>query len=977
MKRSPLIYIPLVLLLLTACSTKKNTSLSRFWHSFNAHFNTYFNGQEAYKEGIKAQQEGNKDDFTQTLPVFCVGNEASRGLGKSNFETAITKSKKAIQVHSIKKRPTQAAGKTLSPKKKAYLQRKEFNPFLKHAWLMMGRAQFQTGEFLEAAATFSYITRLYAAEPEVAAEARLWLARCYAQVGWFYDAEDAFSKSVRDSLPSRLRKVAELTQADMLVGQKRYEEALPHLAKAVKTVPAADRARLYYLLGQLYYNQNQPKLAYKALQKCIKHSPPYATQLNARLLQAEVLSGDAAGRKKMIARLKRMARSDNNKDYLDQVYFALGNIYMQLADTAQAIAAYEKGRAKSTRGGIEKGVLVLRLGEIYWDQRRFDQAQSCYAEAIGLLNKQREGYEEAMRRSKVLDKLVPYTSAVHLQDSLQALARMDEPSRNAAIDRVIEALKKKEEEERRAKADSAAEARAAEIDADNRAAGTRQNNRPPQVQNPQQQSDLWYFYNPMTVMQGKQDFQKKWGKRKNEDDWRRSNRTVLAMDDAEGFDYAADDSLQAVRDSLEQLGITEEPADTAQAELAPEDDPHRREYYIKQIPFTPEAVEASDAIIKDGLYNAGVIEKDDLEDFPLAAETLERLVNNYKDFEQMEDALYQLFLLYSRAGRRDMADATRRRMAAEYPEGKTTRTITAPDYERTARYGKEIEDSLYTAAYTAYTQGDTATVGRNYRLSTSKFPMGLNRPKFIFVHALSRLATADTKQLITELKDLVRDYPKSDVSDMAGMIVRGLESGRALGTGGYDLTSLWSRRTALSDSISGDAEQQRALSPERNAAFVFILAYPADSIADNRLLYEMARFNFSTFMARGFDMSFVRDEGLTQFRITGFNSLDEAHAYALRAHEDAALRELMGKGRVVLISEENLKMLGTFYSFDDYAAFYEQTFAPAELDPELPVEDIEPIEQHYEDEYTPEQLEQMNEEKDENASEDDGEWYGE
>ena len=163
----------------------------------------------------------------------------------------------------------------------------------------------------------------------------------------------------------------------------------------------------------------------------------------------------------------------------------------------------------------------------------------------------------------------------------------------------------------------------------------------------------------------------------------------------------------------------------------------------------------------------------------------------------------------------------------------------------------------------------------------------------------------------------------------------------------------------------------------RNAAFVFILAYPADSIADNRLLYEMARFNFSTFMARGFDMSFVRDEGLTQFRITGFNSLDEAHAYALRAHEDAALRELMGKGRVVLISEENLKMLGTFYSFDDYATFYAQTFAPAELDPELPVEDIEPIEQHYEDEYTPEQLEQMNEEKDENASDDEGEWYGE
>lgn len=155
----------------------------------------------------------------------------------------------------------------------------------------------------------------------------------------------------------------------------------------------------------------------------------------------------------MIRRLKRMAASDNNKDYLDQVYYAIGNIYMLQKDTANAIAAYEKGNTKSTRNGIEKGVLLLTLGDIYWDKEDYSNAGRCYGEAIGLLDKERDDYEQLSERSKVLDELVPYTDAVHLQDSLQALAKMPEKERNEAIDRVIEALKKKEKEERDAQAE--------------------------------------------------------------------------------------------------------------------------------------------------------------------------------------------------------------------------------------------------------------------------------------------------------------------------------------------------------------------------------------------------------------------------------------------------------------------------------------------------------------------------------------------
>ena len=137
-----------------------------------------------------------------------------------------------------------------------------------------------------------------------------------------------------------------------------------------------------------------------------------------------------------------MAASDNNKEYLDQVYYAMGNIHLANKDTLAAINAYELGCKKATRSGIEKGVLLLHLGDLYWAKERFGNAKKCYDEALGLLDRERKDYEQLSDRSKILDELAPYTDAVQLQDSLQQLAKCSEKERNAAIDRVITALKK-------------------------------------------------------------------------------------------------------------------------------------------------------------------------------------------------------------------------------------------------------------------------------------------------------------------------------------------------------------------------------------------------------------------------------------------------------------------------------------------------------------------------------------------------------
>ena len=960
-----------MLTLLASCSTKKNTAASRFWQSFTTRYNVYFNGEQAYLEGEQAKINSHKDDYTQLLPVFLVGNEKSRSTGKSNFETAITKCKKAISLHSIKRRPVVSANKRKSPKMKAYLQRKEYNPFLKNAWLMMGRAQFMKGDFFEAAATFSYITRLYAAEPTVASEARQWLARCYTQAKWYYDADDALKRVRRDSVTRQTLREANATQADLLLQQQRFAEALPYLQQAALSAKGNFRqARLYFLLAQVNQHLGNSQAAYQALQKCIRKSPPFELSFNAQILQTEVLAEQGSQRKKMISKLRRMARSANNSEYLDQVYYALGNIYLSQRDTAAAVSAYELGRIKSQRNGIEKGVLLLRLGQVYWDRQQFSEAQTCYTEAIGLVDKRRPDYDDITRRSQILDKLVPYTSAIQLQDSLQALARMSEADRNAAIDRVIEALKKKEAEARKAQRDSAAQARANENEQNGMSNSTPTSTRPVTQPNG---NKVWYFYNPLIVAQGKQDFVKRWGKRKNEDNWRRSNHTVIKIDDAEGFDYAADDSLQALRDSTDATA-----ADSTQLTEKTdsiENDPHQRAYYLKQIPFTDEARAASDLILMDALHHAGVIEKDDMENFPLAAATLERITTQYPTYEQLADVYYQLFLLYSRWGRTDRANQMRNYMALNFATDERSLIINDPNFEYYARYGKEIEDSLYTATYQAYRQRDVQTVDANFNRSTTQFPNGLNRPKFIFVHILAHLGTATTQELIENLRELVKKFPDSDVSPLAGMIVKGLEEGRKPGTGTFDLGSLWDRRTSLADNAVDQANQNKQFSAERNAPYLFVLAYPTDSISANQLLFEMAHFNFTTFVVRGFDMSIATDKGLSQFRIAGFNSYDEAHAYAQRVFQHKALLPYLSKGRVLLVSKQNLELIGSTFSINDYQQFYDRTFAPLQLPANQPIESA-PIEQHYEDEYTPEQLDRMNNtNSNSGGNDDDGEWY--
>ena len=952
-----------IILLLSGCSAKKNTATNRFWQSFTARYNTYFNGSQAFIEGSLEKENGNKDNCTELIPLYPVANKNSRTLGKSHFDRAIEKSEKVIKLYSIKQRPEWKKSRRKTAKDIEWLNRREYNPFLWHAWLLLGKSQFQQGEFEEAAATFSYMARLYQTQPAIQGIARAWQAKSYVELDWLYDAEDVIVKQQRDSIHYRARKDWDYTMADYYIRSEQYAAAVPYLQKVIKHERRRkQRAREWFLLGQIQTLLGHDAEAYRSYQHTIRLNPPYELEFNARIAQTEVMPAtDVKGKLK---KLRRMARSENNKDYLDQVYYAIGNVYMTQRDTVNAIVAYEEGLEKATRAGIEKGVLLLTLGNIYWEKERYADAKRCYGEAIGLLDKDRRDYQELSDRSKVLDELVPHTEAVALQDSLQRLAKMPEEELNKVIDRLIEELIKKEKEEQRKREEAEAEQRIQEEEAKN---GNVSSVAPPTPTMPgMSQPGLWYFYNPQAVNQGKQTFIRQWGKRQNKDDWQRLNITVVDMNPAstepsentegkEGTE-AAEGTVPAESAGAPEGAGSSGSSDTAGAaesgEAAADSaalDPHNRAYYLAQIPFTEEQVAASNAIIKEGLFNAGVIFKDKLDNLSLSEKYLTRLTGQYPDYERNDVAWYHLWLLYSRQGRQEEADHCLAMLKSDYPESDWTILLSDPNFLSNQRFGVHIEDSIYAATYDAFKQDRHREITANAELSAQRFPLGQHRPKFLFIEGLSMLNQGDTHGCVERLKQVVEKYPDSEVSEMAGMILRGVQQGRKLHGGKFDMDDVWSRR--MNDLTGQDSTKVDSLVVERNANYVFMLLYQPDSISQNQLLYEMAKYNFSNFLVRNFDLNIDQDpHGLARMIISGFLNYDEARQYARQLYANSVMANMLRPCRSLIVSEKNLPLLGTAYSYRDYEVFFEKKLEPITISERPLLEEPESITQEEDEE---------------------------
>ena len=909
-----LVIVVIAAAFMSSCSSKKNTAARRQYTAFITRYNVYYNGDTHFKETLDDMENKYEDDYSSRLlfmhPVEAKG-DATAPQPTGDFTRSIEKAQKAIQLRSIKQRPARKPGKSRDEAYKAWMKRDEYNPFLHNAWMLMGRSQYFNGDFLGAASTFFYISRHFTWLPNTVTEAKLWQARSYVSLGWLFEAEMILTRIKPETLVNKeLRGLYDFTMADWRLKSDDFEGAVPYLLGAIKADSGAQRTRLYFLLGQIYARLGRKREAYEAYKKAGSGaSTSYRTKFNARIKQSEVYDG--ADITPEVKALKRMTRYDRNKEYLDQIYYAVGNLYLSRGDTTQAIENYRLAVEKSNRSGIDKAITQIRLGGLYFDRGEYEQAQPCYAEAVPLLPKTYPDYTSLVRRSDVLDELALYSQNVTLQDSLLRLSRMTPEQQLEVVNKIIEQLKKKEKEEAEAAArEEYLAARAAEGSTLN------SNVKAPNSFNINSDNS-WYFYNTATRNAGRSEFQRRWGSRKLEDDWRRRNKASFNLDTGESDDDA--DGSENDDDSADAENVD----DARNAEPAKVDDPHYPEYYLAQIPKDDAERATANDIIQEGLFNMGVILKDKLEDFRAAEREFDRLLADYPDNIYRLDVYYNLYLMYMRSGDPAAAERYRQLILSDFPDSKYGIAMRDPAYIDNLRKMDQRQQTLYDQAYDAYLNNRNKEVHEAAALMAEQFPMSKIMPKFMFLDALAYVTERQSDKFTEVISDLLDRYPDTDLTPIVASWLKGIQQGRKLQApeNGNIRGMIWDMKLG-NDSISVDTPVEFDLSPDNSQMLVMV--FDAAEVPTNELLFEIARHNFKSFVVKDFDLEQMNFGRLGMILIRGFANLDELNHYR-KVMASSPDFKLPPGVRPVAISVANFeKMMNEGRTFDDYFRYLEE-----------------------------------------------------
>lgn len=878
----------------TACSTQKNTWASRSFHQTKTKYNIYYNGNISFAEGEDAIREANEDDYSTVLNLYPVSNHEAAKAATSQMDRTIEKCRKCIKLHSIKARPkVNQEKRRKDPEYKAWLEQEEFNNQMGKAWLLLGKAEFHKGDFLGSISTFNYIARHYAYDKDIVAQCQLWSARAYAELGWLYEAEDVLRKVQVDHLSKNSAPLYSAVSADILLKTKQYDAAIPFVKIAVKNEDRkGNRPRFYYVLGQLYQMQGDKSAARNAYKRVLDLQPDNEMEFNARLQQSQ-LENDI---QKSINILQKMAQLDKHKNRLDQIYGTIGDIYLEHEDTTKALEYYEKGIESSTENGINKAVVLVNAGDIYYKQRDYVKASPCYKEATQILSVENEQYARIQRRSETLDELVVEHNIVVLQDSLQRLAALSEEEQLKVVEKIIADLiqAEKDEAERLAQAERAAE-----------------NDNGPRSVNTQNMlggggSGAWYFYNPQLMRSGKQTFRTQWGNRILEDNWRRLSKASTSS------------SFMATEEEIPEDSIANEET-ISKAEQTAEIDDHKPAFYLQQIPKTAEDIERSNQQIADALYNMVYIYRDRVGDQALSDATFQEYCRRFPTNERLVELYYMQYLTALKNQNNADAEQYRKAIIQQFPESKEATIVSQPDYfERLKKMSAE-QDSLYENTYYNYQDNNFAAVKANKQYAEEHYPLTPLMPRFLFLNAIAVAKTEGQEAFTQELQDMVTRYPGNELTamakDMIALMGQGAESQASIGT------SLQDRRTVETTENIEEGDSVLAFSTETNMASIVLMIVPNDEKILNTLLYQVALYNFSQFMIKDFDLKQIPlfSQGQSALQVSGFDTLEEAKWYQKMLQKNNEFMNWLNsnQGQIIPITEENATKLGAL-SIEEY-----------------------------------------------------------
>ena len=869
--------IILVTLVLAGCSAEKNTGASRFYNSLISKYNIWFNGNEAYKAGVKKVISTHRDDYSQLLPVFEYSAPESARAATSDMERAVQKASKVIALHSITAKPEDKGRRSPGDRNEEFYNRREYNEWVDDSWLLMAKAQFYQKNFMAARSSFSFAISI-ATDPDLVTEARIWMARIQSEEGSYTEALRLLQEAATpENLSRPLRAMYYSTRADIALRQKRYGDAVEPLTMAIENAGSNEtKVRLTYLLAQVCRAAGDNNLSTRYFRQVMRMNPPYDLKFNAGINLAGVTDLSHGDADDLMKTLRKMLKDSKNKDYLDQIYFALGELEQRMGNTDEALKLWSQAAASSTVNTRQKARSYLALAEHYYDVPEYMKAWLYYDSASYLIDNRFPDYDFISRRTTDLSEYAGFHTVVVTEDSLRRVAEMSAADRDALIAGVIRGI---EEEMTRQRAGD----------------GGDRYNMGQYYENEQRYRGAisaeggWYFYNQAALTFGRTEFRRRWGDRRLEDNWRRANKARSAF--APGS-VNENESQGANGDS---------------AGVAPE---RTKEYYLRNLPLTDSLMTLSVRRSAEALLGEGKILASRLNDTVTAAASLEKAAATGGDDNLKAEALYELYRLLRTV---DPARAERRRaeLLASYPDSEYALILSDPDYMNRHRELSTRATKSYEAAYLAFTEEKYAEAKAICEEALRLYQGEELIPRFMLLNAMATGALEGELAYKASLDSLVAKFPATPEGKRAAEITEFLRKEKP------------EIRIAEDTRIAEEIYVHDTVQPH----YVIIIA--SNQRANmNQMVFDIINFNLDNHADRNYRTEGTAvDAGYLLITTGPFENAGEATTWLKNFNYTSVIREAATADlKLFVISRDNLQKFREDKNIDRYAIFHSREY---------------------------------------------------
>ena len=863
---------------LTYCSVEKNTGASRFYQGMTSRYNIYFNGYESFKTGLVKIARGHQDDYAEMLKVFDYSDPATANMCSSDMERAIQKASKLISLKSITAKPEFKNQNELSDKDKELLQKKEYNKWVDDSYLLIGKSRFYKHEFTEASKVLTYCTT-DAEDPDIRLEATIWLARVDNETkNWSESLRLLSGIEITAEAAKWFKSMYFTTMADLYIKQQKFAEAIDPLSKSIQFASGKrDRYRLTYLLAQVYEKTGNSEKATANYRNVVNMNPPYDVEFNARINIAGVFDINSTNPVGITKELQKMLNDSKNKDYLDQIYYALGNLAMKEGQEAKALEYFRKSATTKSQNQNQRGKSYLSLASYYYKKPNYSKAATYYDSTIYFLDQRYPDYQAIKTKSQSLNTLVTQLNIIQTEDSLQRVARMPEGQRNAIIANIIAAKVKEENENKNIS------------NTDRYNLGQYYENER-RFQGNIEQEGKWYFYNQTALTFGRTEFRKRWGDRKLEDNWRRANRTKVA-------------NTMTTNANGE---TTQNQADTASAIR----DYKKPQFYLKNLPLTDSLMAISNDRIATAMLNAGKAFSEQVSDPAKATETLEALITRYPSSDLVPESLYNLYLV-NKSSNNVKSETYRQRLLQKFPDSEYSRILSDPGYFEKKLSDMKLAEKIYDDAYNEYLHENFSNAISISDDGLKKYPQDQLAPKFLLLKAYCKGKMNDERSFRDELNNVIKSWPGSVESKRAGEIIAFLNQKTP------------ELKVEEDKKIATELYVDDKTVPH---TFCLVISDPAFNI--NQASFDVISYNIDNYTNKNFKtQAELIEKKFVLITVSGFADYNQSMDYFNAFKTDKAVRNTTSARMMTfLINDNNLRVLKNDKDPERYLLFFNEKY---------------------------------------------------